>query len=301
MPNGIAVVVITWSEEDVILRTLQHVEQAVNYYLEREADRAEVVVVNDGSPDRSREIIDWFISGKPGWLAVHHPTAQHRCSARNQGAWRTTGEILFFIDGDDLVYPWHFWVAYKLFQASEQPLAGNLSVQTDSGTTDIEFTGFSEPLGVIRTGVDLDDQIDPGWYRALTNTIPLNMAVRRCCHQFIEGWPAYLAFHIGYEDCAYSYWCGKLFKIAAVEFKTVRYMRYPGTTLDQQILSGKFLTPQDQWVEPSPPKDKLPYLELIRDVELSHMAYLRKKLRLFGPPVTPTGRPVALANQATRL
>jgi len=65
---------------------------------------AEVVVVNDGSSDHTREVIAEAAS-ELDLVAVHHATPAGRSEAANVGAEKASGEIVIFLDGDTLAEP----------------------------------------------------------------------------------------------------------------------------------------------------------------------------------------------------
>lgn len=64
----------------------------------------EIVVVDDGSPDRSGQIADRLAAADPRFLVLHTPNAGVS-AARNTGVHHASGEYLAFADPDDLVPP----------------------------------------------------------------------------------------------------------------------------------------------------------------------------------------------------
>jgi hypothetical protein len=69
-----------------------------------QSERAEVVVVNDGSSDHTREVVA-EMRGELDLVAVHHDAPAGRSGAANAGAARASGEIVIFLDGDTLAAP----------------------------------------------------------------------------------------------------------------------------------------------------------------------------------------------------
>jgi glycosyltransferase involved in cell wall biosynthesis len=65
---------------------------------------AEVIVVNDGSTDRTPAVLD----ETAGWLplrVLHHEQCRGRSAASNAGARLASGDVLLFLDGDTLPAP----------------------------------------------------------------------------------------------------------------------------------------------------------------------------------------------------
>src|SRR5581483_772346 len=108
--GSLSVIVTTHDCAAVVQRTLQSVADAVAY-LHRDsaaaADGAQVVVVDDGSADATPQIVAQFAAGRPGWQVVRRDQASSPSCARNAGVLASRGEVLFFLDGDDLYLPEH--------------------------------------------------------------------------------------------------------------------------------------------------------------------------------------------------
>lgn len=64
----------------------------------------EVIVVNDGSTDQTRAVVEEF-SGRIRLMSIHNPSPQGRSAASNAGARASSGDILLFLDGDTLAHP----------------------------------------------------------------------------------------------------------------------------------------------------------------------------------------------------
>lgn len=91
----LSVVVIAYNNE-------LYIEEALESLDEQTFDDFEVVVVNDFSTDRTGELIERFIEGKPKFKVIHLQENSGGCSTpRNTGIAHTTGEYIMFLDGDD--------------------------------------------------------------------------------------------------------------------------------------------------------------------------------------------------------
>lgn len=77
-----------------------YVEQSINSVLQQEYRNWELIIVNDGSSDRTGEICDEF-SNNDNRIKVIHKDNTGVSDSRNIAINEATGEYLFFIDGDD--------------------------------------------------------------------------------------------------------------------------------------------------------------------------------------------------------
>ncbi|MGB7977987.1 MAG: glycosyltransferase family A protein [Chlamydiales bacterium] len=113
MGRKISVVIPVWNGA-------AYLAEAIQCALDQDYPYKEVIVVNDGSTDRSEEVIETF-EGR-----IQHVYQENKGlgASRNRGVQLSTGEILAFLDQDDL------WTREKLSRqmgeldqhASEDPL-----------------------------------------------------------------------------------------------------------------------------------------------------------------------------------
>lgn len=122
MPAPLSVVVAVHDVEPWIEECLESVARCV-------PAGTEVVLVDDGSSDRSGAFCDDAAAGRPLWWVVHQANAGLG-AARNVGVGASTGEYLGFVDGDDTLLPPY---AGLLAAAREQnlPLATGAVLRTD--------------------------------------------------------------------------------------------------------------------------------------------------------------------------
>lgn len=96
----VSVIVTAYNQDWVIGETLATV--AAQTYRP-----IECIIVNDGSQDGSAEIIDDFVRNHAGTLNIRviHQKNQGAQGARNTGVRASSGELIQFFDGDDLLAP----------------------------------------------------------------------------------------------------------------------------------------------------------------------------------------------------
>jgi glycosyltransferase involved in cell wall biosynthesis len=76
----------------------------------------EIIVVDDGSTDRTAEVADGF---GPPVRCIHQENAGP-AAARNRGVHEARGEFVAFLDGDDLWYPYHLGDAARILTAHRE-------------------------------------------------------------------------------------------------------------------------------------------------------------------------------------
>lgn len=95
----------------IFLNEERFLEEAIKSVLEQSYDNWELMLVDDGSTDRSTEIAIHYAKQYPGKVRyLEHDGHQNRGSsaARNLGFKNAYGEYIAFLDGDDV------WLPYKL-------------------------------------------------------------------------------------------------------------------------------------------------------------------------------------------
>lgn len=95
MANEVSIIIPLYNKEDVIWRTLNSVfHQSYRDW--------ECIIVDDGSTDKSLEVVQSFISSHPGNWRIIPQVNQGQAIARNNGMANATGEFFSFLDADDL-------------------------------------------------------------------------------------------------------------------------------------------------------------------------------------------------------
>lgn len=93
----ISVVIPAYNEERYLPRTLHHLNQAKEYVLQRGGPPVEIMVVDNGSADRTAPVAAGLGAG------VLSELIRNIAVARNAGARATRGDVLVFTDADTVV------------------------------------------------------------------------------------------------------------------------------------------------------------------------------------------------------
>ena len=89
----ISMIIAAYNEEEVILSKIKNT-LALSY----PGDRLEIIIVTDGSTDRTSEIAQTF--ERAGMRVLHQPERQGKTAALNRAVPYASGEILFFSDAN---------------------------------------------------------------------------------------------------------------------------------------------------------------------------------------------------------
>lgn len=81
----------------------QYLEECLQTVFHQTYDNYEVIIVDDGSTDRSGIICDQFMENNPEKCRVIHKQNQGLLAARREGIAAATGEFCVFVDSDDYV------------------------------------------------------------------------------------------------------------------------------------------------------------------------------------------------------
>ena len=97
MKNKLTVVIPVYNAE-------QYIEETIHSVLTQTYRDFEVVIVNDGSTDRTREIIDEIAQSDERIRIINKPNTGV-CETRNKGADEAKANYLCFLDADDIFLP----------------------------------------------------------------------------------------------------------------------------------------------------------------------------------------------------
>ena len=128
---GVSVIIPVYNCESYLERCLQSL-------CEQKMQNIEFIVIDDGSTDRSSEIIDDFAKRDPRFVAIHKENGGV-ASARNMALDIARGEYLGFVDSDDYVEPGCFDILLSHAKAKASDLV-ICDYYTDYRNIKIPFT-----------------------------------------------------------------------------------------------------------------------------------------------------------------
>ena len=90
----------------------KYLERCINTILNQTFDDFELILIDDGSDDKSGKICDCF-SEKDSRIKTIHQDNMGQAAARNRGIIESSGEWICFIDSDDVVNPYYLEYLYS--------------------------------------------------------------------------------------------------------------------------------------------------------------------------------------------
>lgn len=101
----------------VIIPFYQHMDrltEAVESVLQQNYDNIEIIVINDGSPEDISDFLERF----KGKIIYEMKPNGGQATARNRGIEIATGDIIAFLDSDDMWLPQKLFVQVKAMEMS---------------------------------------------------------------------------------------------------------------------------------------------------------------------------------------
>ena len=89
----------------------EYLEDCVNSILNQTFSDFEIILVDDGSPDKCGKICDELAKKHNNIIALHQ-TNQGQAAARNKGIKIARAEWIHFVDSDDLIHPQMLEILY---------------------------------------------------------------------------------------------------------------------------------------------------------------------------------------------
>jgi glycosyltransferase involved in cell wall biosynthesis len=114
-----SVIIPTYNRADMIGATIRS-------FLNQDFFDFEVIVVDDGGDDNTKEIVESFCDGRIRYFWKEN---KERAAARNFGASLANGKYLNFFDSDDIAYPKHLSIAKQVISNMKMPDVFHLGME----------------------------------------------------------------------------------------------------------------------------------------------------------------------------
>ena len=207
-----------------VYNVYDYIESCLTSLVSQTIDDYEVIVVNDGSPDKSQDIIDKFTENHPNIFKSFIKENGGLSDARNYGIKRASGEYIGFIDGDDYADKNMFKLMYE--KAKEKDF--------DIVVCDINYV-FSDKIKIVSSNV-LGDNFD-NLKENMLNIYPA--AWNKIYKKSLFEHNVYFKKGVWYEDVEFLY---KLFpyikSIGKVDLPLINYVQRDNSiirTIDNRL------------------------------------------------------------------
>jgi len=142
----VSVVVPTYNRADVLPETIDSVlAQTYKDY--------EIIIVDDGSTDNTREILEPYLSMDN--ISYVYQENKKQASARNKGIQNSKGEYIAFLDSDDLWHPRKLEYQVEIFE--KHPDIGMVYSNQSIIQDDPYKEKIKYPLGKLKSGFIFED------------------------------------------------------------------------------------------------------------------------------------------------
>ncbi len=111
----VSIFVPAFNEEKTIGKTLQSLEE-----LDYPTEKLEIIVINDGSKDKTPEVITHFIKDKPQFKYLTH-TNRGKAASLNRALAISKGEYFACLDADSFVHPFTLRKMMAMYEQENDP------------------------------------------------------------------------------------------------------------------------------------------------------------------------------------
>ena len=210
---GVSVIIPAYNCANTIIRTLQSVDQSITY-CKNQFDKnlaVEAVIVVDNASDATYDVTRKYVNQMDGFQIIQNQQNYGVGPSRNIGVRHSKGDLLFFLDGDDIYFEEHLYLCvYHLMKFPQIHYAHSL--------------------------IHIDENIHPEWKQSIENSVPINICVRRWCHDLIGGYFEEDVFKVcACEDVMYRDLLRLFCSGMTIKKESVQHFRYPGNALDRQM------------------------------------------------------------------
>lgn len=155
--NLVSAIVITHNR-------VERLERAINSVLAQTYANIELIIVNDGSKDGTKEYLDVLAAKTPNIKVIHHELAKGACAARNTGIGSASGHYIAGLDDDDEWMPERIEKMKALYSKEHSFVYASDNIITDGNLTSLIRRGSAD-LDSILSGNIVGNQIFTETYK----------------------------------------------------------------------------------------------------------------------------------------
>lgn len=198
-----------------------YLDRCVKSLLAQTYSNINIILVDDGSPDRCPEMCDHYALQYDNVVALHKPNGG-LSDARNYGVNHTEDEWIVFVDSDDCVEPGYVETLVNLRNQFDAEMVITRTVrENEDGSGRPKHQSFESYLADKKTALYAAYSGEEVGWSACGKLYPKAVLLK---HPFPDGY---------YEDCACMYWIIEEFdKIAIGDFdQNYHYIQRSGSIL----------------------------------------------------------------------
>lgn len=114
-----------------------NISRCIDTVLAQTLEDVEIIVVDDGSTDRTPEIIDWYAEMYENLIVIHQKNGGVS-TARNMGIRHANGEYIGFVDSDDMIWP---DMVERLYQSAKKNNC-DIAITSAYTVTDMDYIKY---------------------------------------------------------------------------------------------------------------------------------------------------------------
>ncbi|WOQ36494.1 glycosyltransferase family 2 protein [Acinetobacter soli] len=160
----------------------EYIEQCVNSILQQTLDEIEVILVNDGSTDKSLEKIKKIAENDARVVIINNSHASGNSGMpRNQALMKATGEYIAFVDSDDWIEKSMLEVLYNeaVIKSADIVASGGFYREKENDIEEVKVAnGQFLPEKNTRAELFLGGQFPIVWYRIYKKDLIINNGIR---------------------------------------------------------------------------------------------------------------------------
>lgn len=189
--SKISIIVPVYNSEKELDRCIQSV-------IDQTYKNIEIILINDGSTDNSLEICEKY-GAEYDFIKVLSQSNQGQSSARNKGIEAASGDLIGFVDSDDVIHPEMYNYLYTILDKHQADLSA-IQVKTVKHMNEINTTMNDESVEI----VDKTELLEDYMYDGLNKSAGQYSAGRKLFKKELLSEVRFLEGYI-FEDILFNY------------------------------------------------------------------------------------------------